>query len=71
MLLYTSHISISIYCGFDFNSYVFDLHFIMVDCLYIVFLSIMVKWCSSGLYCAYVACCPFRIIEVIFIAFYP
>ena len=40
MLLYTSHISVSIYCGFDFNSYVLDLHFIMVDCLHTVPLSI-------------------------------
>ena len=40
MLLYTSHISVSIYCGFDFNSYVLDLHSIMVDGLHTVPLSI-------------------------------
>ena len=71
MLLYTTHISISIYCGFDFNSHVFDLHFIMVDSLHIVLLSIIVKWWCSGLYCVYVLCCLFHIIEVIIIAFDP
>jgi hypothetical protein len=55
----------------DFNSYVSDLNFIMVDFLHIVLLNIMVKWCRSGLYCMYVACCLFRIVGVIFIAFYP
>jgi hypothetical protein len=70
MLLYTSHISISIYNDFDFNSYVVDLHFIMVDCLHIV-------PSSTGVVLVCIVCmlpvvyCLFRIIEDIFIEFHP